>query len=227
MDAKTLYDFGFVLPHWFYWGWLVVSPIILIIWSYYLENKKKQRGELVVTKEEEGSNGPAPSNAMTRVIDWICEHTGQMVGFWTITAVCFYAFEVISRYIFNKPTIWVHESSFLLFGMQYLLAGAYAYLHNSHVAVDIVFARLPPRGRYGMDVFTSVFSFIFFIVLIGTSWKFFMNSLGMRERTVETWQIQYYPVKGIMVVGSILITLAAISKLYKDIKLFNQLGRNA
>ncbi len=227
MDAKTLYDFGFVLPHWFYWGWLVVSPIVLIIWSYYLENKKKQRGELVVTEEEEGPNGPDASNAMTRVIDWICEHTGQMVGFWTITAVCFYAFEVIARYIFNKPTIWVHESSFLLFGMQYLLAGAYAYLHNSHVAVDIIFARLPPRGRYGMDIFTSVFSFIFFIVLMGTSWKFFMNSLGMRERTVETWQIQYYPVKGIMVVGGILITLAAISKLYKDIKHFNQLGRNA
>jgi len=91
MDAKNLYDFGFVLPHWFYWSWLVVSPIILIIWSYYLENKKKQRGEPVVT-EEEGPNGPEPSNAMTRVIDWICEHAGQVVGFWTISAVCFYAF---------------------------------------------------------------------------------------------------------------------------------------
>ena len=111
--------------------------------------------------------------------------------------------------------------------MQYLIAGSYAFLHNSHVSVDIVFARLPPRGRYGMDIFTSVFSFIFFLVLMATSWKFFMNSLGMRERTVETWQIQYYPVKGIMVVGGILITLAAISKLYKDIKHFNQLGRNA
>jgi TRAP-type mannitol/chloroaromatic compound transport system permease small subunit len=54
-----------------------------------------------------------------------------------------------------------------------------------------------------------------------------MNSFGMRERTVETWQIQYYPVKGIMVVGGALILLATISKLYKDIKMFNQLGREA
>ncbi len=225
MDQAKIYDFGFVLPHWFYWGWLAISPLILIIWCYYLENKKKQAGAPAAADQEAGA--PAPGNVITRTIDWICEHTGQMVGFWTITAVCFYAFEVISRYIFNKPSIWVHESSFLLFGMQYLIAGAYAYLRGSHVAVDIVYNRLPLRGRYGMDIFTSVFSFVFFMTLISTSYRFFMNSLGMRERTVETWQIQYYPVKGLMVVGGILITLAAISKLYKDIKMFNQLGRNA
>ena len=125
------------------------------------------------------------------------------------------------------PTIWVHESSFLLFGMQYLLAGAYAYLHGSHVAVDIIYNKFPKRGQYGLDIFTSVFSFVFFITLMGTSYGFMMDSIGMRERTMETWQIQYYPVKTMMVVGAILITLALFSKLYKDIKRFNKLGRSA
>jgi TRAP-type mannitol/chloroaromatic compound transport system permease small subunit len=54
-----------------------------------------------------------------------------------------------------------------------------------------------------------------------------MDSIGMRERTMETWQIQYYPVKAMMLIGGILITLATISKLYKDIKRFNQMGRGA
>lgn len=221
MNKPTVIDFGFVLPHWFYWGWLVVMPIVMIIWCYSLEKKNKPA-------TTPGSTAtPPPENGFTRVVDWLCEHAGQMVGFWSITAVVFYAFEVVSRYIFNKPTIWVHEASFLLFGMQYLIAGSYAYLRGSHVAVDILYNRLPLRGRYGMDIFTSVFSFIFFITLIGTSYQFFMNSLGMRERTLETWQIQYYPVKGIMVVGGILILLATFSKLYKDIKMFNQLGREA
>jgi TRAP-type mannitol/chloroaromatic compound transport system permease small subunit len=219
MDQKQLYDFGFVLPHWFYWSWLALSPIGFILWSYALEKKKNIKPPAPPADE--------PGNVITRTIDWICEHAGQMVGFWTINAVCFYAFEVIARYIFNKPTIWVHESSYLLFGMQYLIAGSYAFLRGSHVAVDIVYNKLPMRGRYGMDVFTSIFSFIFFIALLGTSYNFFLNSFGMRERTVETWQIQYYPVKGIMVVGAVLIILATISKLYKDIKHFNRLGREA
>jgi TRAP-type mannitol/chloroaromatic compound transport system permease small subunit len=161
------------------------------------------------------------------VLDWICEHSGQFVAFWTINAVVAYAFEVIARYIFNKPTIWVHESSFLLFGMQYLLAGAYAYLYGSHVAVDIIYNKFPKRGQYGLDIFTSIFSFVFFFTLLGTSWGFMMDSIGMRERTMETWQIQYYPVKAMMVIGALLIILATVSKLYKDIKRFNQLGRSA
>ena len=220
-------DFGFVLPHWFYWGWLAVFPIFMIIICYRLEAKKKADGTGKADADQTSAAQAEPSNRITKVIDWISEHSGQFVGFWTINAVCFYAFEVIARYIFNKPTIWVHESSFLLFGMQYLLAGAYAYLYGSHVAVDIIYNKFPERGRYGLDIFSSVFSFIFFLVLMATSYRFMSDSFMMRERTVETWQIQYYPVKAMMFVGAGLIILAAISKLYKDIKRFNQLGRSA
>ena len=210
-------DFGFVLPHWFYWGWLCVMPIIMIV----LCARKKSDAPVVDEHAE-----PEPSNIMTRVFDWISEYSGLFVGFWTINAVFAYGFEVISRYIFNKPTIWVHESCFLLFGMQYLISGAYAYLHGSHVAVDIVYNKLPKRGQHGLDIFTSVFSFIFFITLLGTSYRFAMDSILMNERSVETWQIHYGPVKATMFIGAILILLALISKLYKDIKRFNQLGRS-
>ena len=221
-------DFGFVLPHWFYWGWLALMPIGMIIWCYALERRQFAKdGTLPQSSKHEDPDAYVAKNKIIRVIDWVCEHSGQFVAFWTINAVVFYAFEVIARYIFNKPTIWVHESSFLLFGMQYLLAGAYAYLYGSHVAVDIIYNKFPKRGQYGLDIFTSVFSFVFFITLLGTSWGFMMDSIGMRERTMETWQIQYYPVKAMMVIGAILIILAMVSKLYKDIKRFNQLGRSA
>lgn len=227
MDAEKI-DFGFVMPHWFYWGWLATMPIAMILICYYLERKQFEKdGTLPNSSEHVDPDAVVSTNKVIRVIDWICEHSGQFVAFWTINAVVFYAFEVIARYIFNKPTIWVHESSFLLFGMQYLLAGAYAYLHGSHVAVDIIYNKFPKRGQYGLDIFTSVFSFIFFITLIGTSYGFMMDSIGMRETTMETWQIQYYPVKAMMLIGGILLVLATVSKLYKDIKRFNKLGRSA
>lgn len=221
-------DFGFVLPHWFYWGWLAVMPIAMILICKYLEKRQFEKdGTLPQTTKHEDPDAYVATNPIIKFIDWISEYSGQFVAFWTINAVVFYAFEVIARYIFNKPTIWVHESSFLLFGMQYLLAGAYAYLHGSHVAVDIIYNKFPKRGQYGLDVFTSIFSYVFFITLIGTSYRFFMDSIAQRERTMETWQIQYYPVKTMMFIGGILILLATTSKLYKDIKRFNQLGRSA
>ncbi len=153
-------DFGFVMPHWFYWGWLALMPIAMIMICYYLEKKQFEKDGTLPDSSKQGEALEVSANPIIRAFDWISEHTGQFVDFWTITAVFFYAFEVICRYIFNKPTIWVHESSFLLFGMQYLLAGAYAYLHGSHVAVDIIYNKFPKRGQHGLDIFTSVFSFI-------------------------------------------------------------------
>ncbi len=225
MDATI--DFGFVLPHWLYWGWLALMPIVMILLCYYQEGKKKKESDTAGAPPDLGEGRlPVPSNKMTRAIDWISEHSGMFVGFWTINAVFVYAFEVIARYLFNSPTIWVHESAFLLFGMQYLISGAYAYLHGSHVAVDIIYNKFPERGRYGLDIFTSIFSFIFFITLVGTSWRFAIDSIAMNERTVETWQITYGPVKMMMFIGGVLLILALVSKLYKDIQRFNQLGRS-
>lgn len=230
--SQELHGFGFVLPHWFYWGWLAIMPLILM---YFTRRRADAPAAAPAPDEaldidllaEEDPALHAAGNRFTRVVDWISDKSGIFVAFWTVNAVCAYFYEVVMRYLFNMPTIWVHESSYLLFGMQYLLAGAFALLHGAHVRVDILYVKLPVRGRVGMDIFTSVFFFIFAAALTGTSWKFFMNSYGMGETTVETWGIQYWPVKGMMLLGAILITLAGLSKLIKDIRLFRRLGEEA
>jgi TRAP-type mannitol/chloroaromatic compound transport system permease small subunit len=65
------------------------------------------------------------------------------------------------------------------------------------------------------------------LALAGSCWQFFANSLDMLERTDETWQIQFYPVKGMMVLGAVLLTLAGLSKLIKDVGLFLRDGEGA
>lgn len=230
---NDLQGFGFVVPHWAYWGWLAIMPLVLM---YRIKQVEKNKPAAPVTPDEElaldvlAEEDPSlhiAGNSFTNIIDKISNFTGVFIALWTITAVVAYAYEVLMRYVFNMPTIWVHEASFLLFGMQYLMTGAYALLHGSHVRVDILYVKLPPRGRAGMDIFTSVFFFIFAIALMGTSWGFFISSYGMHEISLETWGIQYWPVKLLMFVGAVLITLAGISKLIKDILLFRHLGEVA
>lgn len=227
-----LEGFGFVLPHWFYWGWLAVMPLLMMAWNRWSDSRKAVAAEAEPTPGELQAESDDPliylhfeGNRFTRTIDWISEQSGVFVSFWTVNAVVFYFFEVVMRYLFNMPTIWVHEASFLLLGMQYLLAGAFALLHGAHVRVDVLYNLLPVRGRVGMDIFTSMFFFIFAMVLMLTSWTFFHNSYTMNETTVETWGIQYWPVKAMMLLGSILIFLAGVSKLIKDIVLFVRLGQ--
>ncbi len=228
---SDLEGFGFVMPHWLYWGWLALMPTVMITLNNFLEKKRINKEELhsnpenIQVNEDPVITHPLVHNKLTRCIDWFSEKSGLFIAFWTVNAVCFYFFEVIMRYLFNMPTIWVHEASYLLLGMQYVLAGGFALLHGAHVRVDVVYNLLPERGRVGMDIFTSMFFFIFAIALVGTSWVFFRDSYGMSETTVETWGIQYWPVKGVMLLGAVSLLLAGISKILKDIMLFIRMGR--
>lgn len=232
---NELQGFGFVLPHWAYWGWLATMPLIML----YMVKRELAKGKTdtcAVADADElvpdilAEEDPAlhiTGNQVTKIIDKISDYTGVFIAFWTVNAVVFYFYEVVMRYLFNMPTIWVHEASFLLFGMQYLMTGAYAMLHGAHVRVDVLYVKLPPRGRVGMDIFTSVFFFIFVLALMGTAWTFFISSFEMNEITLETWGIQYWPVKLLMFTGACLLALAGISKLIKDIILFRQLGEES
>ena len=207
-----LQGFGFVMPHWAYWGWLAVMPLIVM-------GLAKGKGILPAVPHAEGAG------RFERLVDWISDRSGLFVALWSVNAVLAYTFEVIMRYVFNMPTIWVHESSYLLFGMQYVLAGAYGLLHGSHVRVDVIYTKLSRRTRSAVDVVTSVFFFAFVIVMLATSWRFFTDSFAQQERTLETWQIHYWPLKAMMVLGAALILLAGIAQLVKDIRVFERACR--
>ena len=198
---------GFVLPHAVYWGILILVPLGLIAMAW-------KQGVVPIVPYDPGA-GP-----FERLLDWISDRSGLFVALWSVMAVLAYTYEVTARYLFNMPTIWVHESSFRLFGMQYMIAGAYGLLHGSHVRVDVLYTKLSLRKQAALSVFTSVFFFIFVLAMMGTAYRFFFDSLAMDERSVETWQVHYWPVKMMMLVGACLIFLAGISRLIKDIRIY-------
>ncbi|MDX2482950.1 MAG: TRAP transporter small permease subunit [Pseudodonghicola sp.] len=129
--------------------------------------------------EAEATKGDSAhvSQGWTGYIDRLSLFCGEFVSYWAVIAVFVYYFEVISRYVFNSPTNWAHESMYLMFGMQYLIAGSYAMLTESHVRVDIFYAPLPRKKKAWVDLLTSVFFFIFAGTLLGTSYIFAFDSI--------------------------------------------------
>jgi TRAP-type mannitol/chloroaromatic compound transport system permease small subunit len=150
-------------------------------------------------------------------IDALNRTIGELVAYWSVIAVFVYYYEVVARYVFNSPTNWAHESMFLLFGMQYLLAGGFALLNDSHVRVDIVYASLNVRGKAICDLATSVFFFIFAGTLLWTGFVFARDSVRLWEVSFAEWGIQYWPVKITIAVGGALLIAQGVAKLVRDI----------
>ena len=150
-------------------------------------------------------------------VDKINGYVGEYVSFWSIIAVFVYYYEVLARYLFNSPTNWAHESMFLMFGMQYVLAAGFTHREHAHVHVDVVYQYFPLRMKAAVNVFTSIFFFIFCIVLLWTGWVFAADSIGVWEVSFTEWAIQYWPVKVTLSVGALLLLLDGITKLMKDL----------
>jgi TRAP-type mannitol/chloroaromatic compound transport system permease small subunit len=175
----------------------------------------------VVADIHEGGVGEDPTLAVhtpvTDLIDRMNTVIGRYVAWWAIVAVFAYYYEVMARFVFNSPTNWVHESMFLMFGMQYMLCGAYAYREDQHVRVDIIYASFSPRGKAIADIVTSVFFFIFIVTMLWTGTRFALDSIQFSEHSFTEWGVQYWPVKLAIPVGAFLMTLQGISKLIKDV----------
>jgi TRAP-type mannitol/chloroaromatic compound transport system permease small subunit len=157
-------------------------------------------------------------------IDAINSKAGEYVAYWAVVAVFTYYYEVLARFVFNSPTNWVHESMFLMFGMQYMISGAYAYREDQHVRVDVFYSKFSTRGKAIADVVSSVFFFIFTITMLWTGWRFAADAVGNRESSFTEWGIQYWPVKLTLPIGAALIILQGVSKLIKDIAILTRKG---
>uniref|UniRef100_UPI003B51FEDD TRAP transporter small permease subunit n=1 Tax=Roseovarius indicus TaxID=540747 RepID=UPI003B51FEDD len=175
-----------------------------------------------IEHEEEKKDHDHIGTGWTGAIDRMSYFCGEFVSYWAVIAVFAYYFEVVARYVFNSPTIWVHEGMFLMFGMQYLIAGAYAALTDAHVKVDVFYAEWSPLRKAVVDLFTSIFFFIFAGTLLVTGWIFAMDATVVNEVSFSEWTIAYWPFKWAIVVGAVLLILQGIAKLARDVEIVRQ-----
>jgi len=212
--------------------WLAIALAVMLVVDAFLipgvVRRAHARGDsgprgadLVLPPEAQQGTGEDPTRGVhsrfTDAIERVNVKAGEFVAYWAVISVFIYYYEVIARFLFNSPTNWVHESMFLMFGMQYMISGAYAYREDQHVRVDVVYSHFSARGKAIADIVTSVFFFIFTITLLWTGYRFAADAINNHETSFTEWGIQYWPVKLTIPIGAALIILQGISKLIKDI----------
>ena len=129
------------------------------------------------------------------LIESFSEKAGKLASYLIFIMMAFTATEVISRYVFNSPTMWVWPVNRQLFGVFILFAGVYAMLKKEHIRIEIIYDLLPRRIKLiariiGLLAFTS-----FIGVLIWQGSWMGMNSLRMSEKAAGAFRIPLWPLK--------------------------------
>lgn len=199
---------------------------LLAIDAYLLPRLVRQRNSIESDETYTGFQCPSVESeynpelepfAFSRAVSRINGIAGELVAYWSVIAVFVYYYEVIVRYVFNSPTNWAHESMFLMFGMQYLLAGGYVLREGAHVRVDVIYTNFSKRTKAIVDIVTSLFFFIFMITLLVTGFIFFNDSLEVNEVSFTEWGVHYWPIKFAIPLGAVLLLMQGVAQLAKDI----------
>ena len=162
-------------------------------------------------------------------VDKVNLFTGHVMVYVLLLAVLVISFEVIMRYLFNKPTNWGHESMTLLFAVLYITLGGFCHYYRGHVRVDILFSILSIRVRAILDVFTSLFFFLYILALTYYCWRFYWSSQTMMgggtifgvtvpgEMSFTDWGPPLYCVKFMMPLGGVLLLAQGINWFIRDL----------
>jgi len=155
-----------------------------------------------------------------KVIDSISDWSGRISSFLVLVITGVILFEVISRFVFGKPTIWAYEISLALYGIYVALIGAYTLVHGVHVNVDILYAGFSQRTRAGVNVFTWLIFFLWCGVLVWTGWIRGLESLVIRERESTAFGCPIYPVKLSLAIGGSLLLLQGAAEYIRNVYTF-------
>ncbi|MDJ0825684.1 MAG: TRAP transporter small permease [Rhodobacter sp.] len=75
-------------------------------------------------------------------------------------------FEVVLRYVFERPTLWANELSLWMAGFLFLFAGLYAMQQRSHIRIFLVYDLFPRWLQKACDTFSTILILIFMAAMI-------------------------------------------------------------
>lgn len=152
-----------------------------------------------------------------RVIDAINGAVGRWAAWIALLLVAVTTTDVAMRYLFNTSFVFVQELEWHLFAVMFLITAGYAHLLDSHVRVDIFYARMRPRVKAWVDfVCGIVFLFPTVFLMVWTSIPFVVSSARMLEGSPDPGGIPgRFVLKAVIPLGFLLLGVQGISQTIK------------
>lgn len=157
--------------------------------------------------------------AVTQRIDRFTDVTGTWVAWLNVPLVLAVSYEVFLRYLFNAPTIWVFDVTYMLYGTIFMLGAAYALRKGAHIRTDFFFEQWSIRTRNVIDSLAYILLFfpsllIFLAVSGEEAWYAFQIS----ETSEQTpWRPILWPFKAVVPLTCLFLIVQGVSEVIKSV----------
>ena len=163
----------------------------------------------------------APSAGLIRTvrsIDKFTDRTGMWIAWLNLPLVGAVAYEVIARYVFNAPTIWSFDVTYMLYGTIFMLGAAYALHKGAHIRTDFFYEKWTVKTKGMVDSISYiVFFFPSIVMLLVASGNEAWYAWSINETSEQTpWRPILWPYKSVVPLTCVLLLVQGLSEVIKS-----------
>ena len=121
-------------------------------------------------------------------------------------------FEVVARRVFNAPTIWAIDITYMTNGTLFLIGGAYTLQRNAHVRIDFLSSRLPVRVQHAVNLlfYLCIFIPLMWLTSHATVLKAHKAFVRGTLENMSTWEPVVWPFLTGIAIGVVGLTLQVL-----------------
>jgi TRAP-type mannitol/chloroaromatic compound transport system permease small subunit len=159
-------------------------------------------------------------DGFVRIVNGLSMRVGESIKWISVGLVGVGVYEVVARFVFNRPTEWGYELLLMSGATMYVLSWAYLHHTDRHVKIDLIYNALSESARKIIDIVCAI---CVHLPLMGAltyiSFKRMWRSWEIGEKSIETtWYPPLAPLRTVILIGILLFTLQTVSRLITDIK---------
>ena len=129
------------------------------------DEETREEIDLAATSEGIGHLYPE-AGLLGRIVD----RAGYAFAVGIVLAAIILLMEVFLRYVFNRPTIWAHETTTFLCGIAFIYGGLFCASRNSHIRVVLIYDHVSPYWRRVLDIIISGASCVATLFFVYAGW---------------------------------------------------------
>jgi TRAP-type mannitol/chloroaromatic compound transport system permease small subunit len=154
-----------------------------------------------------------------RALDQVNLWAGRIIAWLVLPMVFSLVYEVVARYLFNAPTVWAYDTTYILYGTFFMVGSGYTLMRAGHIRTDMFYGSWSPRTQGLVDAICYVlFFFPAVIAFLWVTWPFFVTSFERGERVVSSpWMPVIYPLKFMMPLTCVLLLVQGAAELLRSI----------
>ncbi|MFL1456519.1 TRAP transporter small permease subunit [Marinobacter sp. GN3S48] len=158
---------------------------------------------------------------LDRAIVWLGKKLSLV--FAAIVLVSFY--EIIRRYVFDAPTLWVHETVTFAGATLFVIGGLYALATDRHVRIVLIYDAVSHRAQRWLRVVHHLLGLVFCGLMLFASWSMATEAVlapwgdWRLETSGSAWNPPFPAfLKVIILVAVAVMTLQFLLHLVRDLR---------